>query len=62
MTKKLYPVVTSGEWVQPVKKGYRMACCDCALVHTLDFRIRAGKIQFRAFRNNRSTGQLRRRG
>jgi hypothetical protein len=48
------------EWVQPVRSGYRMACCDCSMVHELDFRIRAGRVQFRARRNNRSTAQLRR--
>jgi hypothetical protein len=52
--------VEAGEWQQPIKRGYKMACCDCGLVHTVDFRIYKGKIQLRAFRNNRSTGQLRR--
>ena len=42
--------VQSGEWVQPVKRGYRMECCDCGLVHIMNFRIHAGKIQFRAKR------------
>ena len=40
----------AGEWVQPITEGYRMACCDCGLVHLMDFRIHEGKIQFRAFR------------
>lgn len=52
--------VIEGEWEQPIIKGYKMACCDCCLVHTMDFRIYKGKIQLRAFRNNRSTAQLRR--
>ena len=56
----LYPTQFSDEWVQPVKTGYRMGCCDCGLVHSLDFRIRKGRVQFRAFRDNRRTGQLRR--
>ena len=47
-------------WVQPVEQGYKMCCCDCGLVHTMDFRIEDGHIQFRAQRNNRSTGQVRR--
>lgn len=37
-------------WVQPVKKGYLLACCDCSLVHRMDFRIVSGHIQFRAQR------------
>ncbi len=41
-----------GEWVQPVKKGYLMKCCDCGLIHKIDFRIKKKKIQFRAFRKD----------
>jgi len=43
------------EWVQPVVEGYKMACCDCGLVHEMDFRIENGRIQFRVRRNNRAT-------
>jgi hypothetical protein len=32
-------VVTDGEEVTPVMKGYRMACCDCGLVHTVAFTV-----------------------
>jgi len=48
------------EWVQPVEEGYKMQCCDCGLVHQLDFRIKDGRVQFRVRRDNRSTGQVRR--
>lgn len=48
------------EWVQPIRRGYKLACCDCGLVHMMDFRIHRGRIQFRADRNERSTGQMRR--
>ena len=47
-------------WVQPVRRGYKLACCDCGLVHDMDFRVRKGRAQFRVKRNNRSTGQVRR--
>ena len=57
---KTYERPNSNEWVQPVRKGYKMACCDCGLVHDIDFRIRKKRIQFRVRRNNRSTGQFRR--
>lgn len=56
-----YKPVQSGEWVQPIRKGYRMRCCDCALVHRLDFRIIKGRVQFRAFRHERATAQCRRK-
>ena len=26
-------------WVPPLHKGYRMACCDCALVHNMEFKV-----------------------
>jgi len=49
-----YKQIYSGEWVQPKRKGYRMKCCDCGLVHILDFRLlkngRGNFIQFRARR------------
>lgn len=47
-------------WVQPVRKGYRMACCDCGLVHVMDFRVQAGRAQFRARRDARKTAAIRR--
>ncbi len=48
------------EWVQPIRRGYKLCCCDCGLVHDVDFRIQKGRVQFRASRNTRSTGQVRR--
>lgn len=60
----------SGEWVTPTRR-HKMACCDCGLVHNFTFRIvkierlngrRYDKlaIQFKASRNERSTGGRRR--
>ena len=58
-----YENTEDGEWIQPVTEGYKISCCDCGLVHKLDFRIsEEGKIQFRASRDNRATGQRRRYG
>lgn len=37
-------------WVQPVKRGYLLSCCDCGLVHRMDFRIFRGRVQFKAQR------------
>ena len=48
------------EWIEPIETGYKMACCDCGLVHLVNFRIVDGKVQFQVFRDNRSTGQTRR--
>lgn len=50
-------------WIQPVMypQHYRMACCDCGLVHDVEFKVEGGRVEFRVARNNRSTGQVRRR-
>jgi hypothetical protein len=52
------------EWVYPNRIKYKFACCDCGLVHDMQFDLLKrglGKaIVFRARRNNRSTGQMRR--
>lgn len=48
-------------WVQPVRRGYLMACCDCGLVHRMDFRINDGRVQFRAQRAPRYTARERAR-
>lgn len=56
-----------GEWVQPVKRGYKLACCDCGLVHTVNFRIikyaggKRAKVQFQVFRDERATKALRKK-
>ncbi len=53
--------ISDGEWVQPVRRGYRMKCCDCGLVHRLDFKLvqyangTRRKIRFRAFRETPET-------
>jgi hypothetical protein len=32
------------DWVQPIMDGYRMSCCDCGLVHEMQFGVlRKGK-------------------
>jgi hypothetical protein len=48
------------QWVQPVRRGYKMAYCDCGLVHRMDFRVVEGRVQFRVARDNRSTAMKRR--
>ena len=27
------------EWVMPKPKGYMMKCCDCGLVHEMEFKV-----------------------
>lgn len=47
-------------WVSPVRRGYKFRCCDCDLVHRMDFRVRGGVIQFRVERDERATAACRR--
>ena len=61
---KPYTQIYRREWVEPIRRGYKMGCCDCGLVHTMDFRLvgRPGwrVIQFRVARDPRATAQKRR--
>lgn len=59
--KGSYHKPKAGEWVQPIRKGYKLACCDCGLVHTMNFRVRNGRVQFAVWRNNRATAIMRRK-
>jgi len=27
------------EWISPKMKGYKMQCCDCGLIHEIDFKV-----------------------
>lgn len=55
-----YETPEAGEWVRPIEEGYKFACCDCGLVHRMDFRVGGDRAEFRVFRDNRATGQMRR--
>jgi hypothetical protein len=52
-TATIYPVMRH---IQP----YRMSCCDCGLVHDVEFWIEDNRVAMRVARNGRSTGQVRR--
>lgn len=60
-----YQAVKDGEWVEPIMNGYKIACCDCSLVHRIDLKViksgRGHAVQYRAFRDNRSTAAMRRK-
>lgn len=57
--RRWYQHVREGEWVTLRKRGYRLGCCDCGLVHRHNYRVRAdGTIQFQAFRDDRQTRAL----
>jgi hypothetical protein len=56
-----YEQINNNEWVTPVRKNYKMICCDCGLVHDADFRTKGRQIQFKVTKNNRSTALTRRK-
>ena len=60
-----YPQVHDGEWVMPARRKYRMMCCDCGLVHVIDFRLvkkKSGRtyLFLKAARHERATAGARR--
>jgi len=59
MTKGYYHV-TDGEWIAVTKRGFKEQCCDCGLVHTLNFKIVDGKIMIQTTRDERATAAVRR--
>lgn len=67
---RFFQVRADTGWITPTRK-HKMACCDCGLVHNMQFRIarierlngRAYnklRVQFLASRNERSTAGRRR--
>ena len=57
-----YQQIYDGDWIRPRRKGYREMCCDCGLVHRLDFRIvDGGHIEYRTFVDKRATAAARRK-
>ena len=65
--RRLYPVANDGDWIQPRRRGYRLRCCDCGLVHIIRFALisyaagKRHKIIFQAHRDNRATAAIRRK-
>ena len=48
-------------WIWPVQDGYRFRCCDCELVHVMQFRVDDGDVGMRLQRDNRATAASRRK-
>ena len=62
MSSVYYPLKDGEPYTLDIDKFYeRHSCCDCGLVHDNVFDImNKSTIKITSFRNNRSTGQLRR--
>jgi hypothetical protein len=52
--------IYDGQWYPADEYPYE-ACCDCGLVHRIKTRIRNGKVEICATRDNRRTAALRRK-
>jgi len=48
------------DWIKISGARHRIACCDCGLVHDLEFDEQDDAMVMRARRNMRSTAQMRR--
>lgn len=48
-------------FVVPVERVFRLACCDCGLVHDVVFALEGKTLAMAAKRNNRATAAKRRR-
>ncbi len=58
--RRNYYQVTDGEWVEVPMRGFKDQCCDCGLIHKMNFRVNAkGRIEFQAFRDGKATGGAR---
>ena len=57
-----YEYVEDGKWIRVPARGHKNACCDCDLVHAVDYRIaKDGALEVRFRRDNRATAALRRK-
>jgi len=55
-----YSQAIEGEWFDLDPENNRIACCDCGLVHSEDYRVVGGVIQCRSRRDKRKTAAIRR--
>ena len=59
--KSEYYHVTDGEWIEVPMRNHRDQCCDCGLIHRMNFRINnRGRLEVQAFRDARATNGARR--
>lgn len=59
--KSLYKETRDGDTIKVNGRLHKIACCDCGLIHLLEFRLVKGSvITFKAYRDNRATAQRRR--
>jgi hypothetical protein len=60
MEEQLDKMFAYGQWTRPRMQNFREQCCDCGLIHRLDFRVVDGRVEFRTRRDDRATAAARR--
>lgn len=62
-TRGRYLQIVEGDWGKWNRRGNRLQCCDCCLVHIIDFRIvgRRNVIEARYSIDKKSTDRIRKR-
>ena len=58
--KTEYKQIIEGEWFKRLRRDNREQCCDCGLIHIINYRIQKGHIEMQVFRDDRATAQVRR--
>lgn len=50
-----YEQIHDGQWVELPKRGLLLRCCDCGLVHKVNFRIKDNEIDAQFYRKTKAT-------
>lgn len=60
--RRTYPQAYNGDpvVVDARRNELFLACCDCHLVHRIQFEVKRGKVVMRSWRDNRKTAAIRR--
>lgn len=61
MKSRKYHQVHDGVWFKPTMKNHMEQCCDCGLIHKVEYRIVDGEIEYKAWRVKGETKEVRRR-
>lgn len=53
--------VIEGEWLRIPMRGHVDACCDCGLVHVINYRHVKGTLEMQVYIDRRATSSRRRK-
>ena len=59
-SRSKYYHVSDGEWIDIPWRGFKEQCCDCGLIHKLNFKVDdKGKLWMQTHRDYRATNGAR---